>query len=54
MVMKTMMMANSEKATPLPALMRQMYADQGMGGFYRGTTANVARAGVRKGPKMAC
>ncbi|GMH65391.1 hypothetical protein TrLO_g12706 [Triparma laevis f. longispina] len=53
-VMKTMMMSNSGKQTPLPALMGQMYKDQGIGGFYRGITANIARACVLNGTKMAC
>ena len=53
-VMKTMMMSNSGKQTPLPALMGQMYKDQGIAGFYRGITANISRACVLNGTKMAC
>jgi len=31
-----------------------MYADQGIAGFYRGITANIMRACVLNGTKMAC
>ena len=53
-VMKTMMMANSKEKVPLPALMGKMLKEQGIGGFYRGIQANVARACVLNGTKMAC
>lgn len=53
-VMKTIMQANAKDTTPLPTLMKRMYADQGMGGFYRGLQANVLRACVLNGTKMAC
>ena len=53
-VMKTMGMANAEKSVPLNKLMGKMYAEQGLSGFYRGITANIARACVLNGTKMAC
>jgi len=51
-VMKTIQMAGEGKS--LPNLMKQMHAEQGMGGFYRGIEANIARAVVLNGTKMAC
>lgn len=53
-VMKTMMMADAKTKTPLPQLASRMYAEQGIGGFYRGIQANIARACVLNGTKMAC
>ena len=53
-VMKTMMMAQSDKATPLSTLGKQLYQQQGIAGFYRGIQANVTRACVLNGTKMAC
>ena len=52
-VMKTMMQANSKEAVPLFALARRLHADQGASGFYRGVQANMARACVLNGTKMA-
>eukprot|EP01034_Spumella_vulgaris_P035034 gene35034-43201_t len=52
-VLKTRMMATEGLKTP--ALMdsaRELYKAQGMGGFYRGLQANVARAMVLNGTKM--
>jgi len=34
--------------------MKQMYNEQGMAGFYRGIEANIMRAVVLNGTKMAC
>ena len=51
-VMKTMQMAGEFQS--LGSLMRQMYANQGMAGFYRGVEANILRAVVLNGTKMAC
>ena len=53
-VMKTMMMANSKEKIPIQKLAGQLMKDQGIGGFYRGIEANVARACVLNGTKMAC
>lgn len=53
-VMKTMMMADAKKKTPLPELMGDMYRQQGIMGFYRGLEANIMRACVLNGTKMAC
>jgi hypothetical protein len=52
-VMKTIMQANTGKAVPLPELVAKMYANQGIAGFYRGVQANVMRACVLNGSKMA-
>jgi hypothetical protein len=51
-VLKTMQMAGESKG--VPALMGQLYKNQGMAGFYRGIEANVMRAIVLNGTKMAC
>ena len=51
-VMKTMQMAGEKKS--LPQLMAQMKREQGMKGFYRGIEANIMRAIVLNGTKMAC
>ena len=51
-VMKTMQMAGQSKS--LGALMKQMHAEQGFSGFYRGIEANIMRAIVLNGTKMAC
>jgi len=53
-VMKTKMMANSKKTIPLSDMIKQMYLNQGISGFYRGIQANVSRACVLNGTKMAC
>jgi hypothetical protein len=53
-VCKTMMMADSKAKVSLPELMGRMMKEQGIGGFYRGITANMARATVLNGTKMAC
>jgi hypothetical protein len=54
-VMKTLAMTNTGKGhVPLSALMSKMYKEQGMKGFYRGMEANIMRASVLNGTKMAC
>ena len=54
-VMKTIGMTNQgNKSVPLSKLMQQMYSEQGISGFYRGLSANVSRACVLNGTKMAC
>eukprot|EP00595_Chromulina_sp_UTEXLB2642_P000913 CAMPEP_0196761742 /NCGR_PEP_ID=MMETSP1095-20130614/1048_1 /TAXON_ID=96789 ORGANISM="Chromulina nebulosa, Strain UTEXLB2642" /NCGR_SAMPLE_ID=MMETSP1095 /ASSEMBLY_ACC=CAM_ASM_000446 /LENGTH=290 /DNA_ID=CAMNT_0042111669 /DNA_START=31 /DNA_END=903 /DNA_ORIENTATION=- len=54
-VLKTRMMATEGKATPhLSAAASALYKAQGIGGFYRGLQANVMRAMVLNGTKMAC
>jgi hypothetical protein len=53
-VMKTMMQANSDKNAPgLVDVAKRLHADQGVSGFYRGIQANIARACVLNGTKMA-
>ena len=53
-VMKTMLMANTANPIPVSTLMGRMHAEQGLAGFYRGVQANVMRACVLNGTKMAC
>jgi len=54
-VMKTLMMTNTGKSpVPLSTLMGNMYKEQGIKGFYRGMEANIMRASVLNGTKMAC
>jgi hypothetical protein len=58
-VMKTMMMADSSssKSGPSQGLierMSKMHKDQGIAGFFRGVEANIMRACVLNGTKMAC
>jgi len=54
-VVKTRMMAAEGKAIPsMAATFRELYAAQGVAGFYRGLEANVMRAVVLNGTKMAC
>ena len=54
-VCKTMQMADADgKRGTLLQLMRRMLKEQGIGGFYRGISANMARATVLNGTKMAC
>ena len=54
-VLKTRMMANSEKENPsLLKTGKDLFAKQGISGFYRGIDSNIARAMVLNGTKMAC
>lgn len=53
-VMKTLAQTNKEKAAPLMVLVKDMYAKQGIAGFYRGVEANVLRACVLNATKMGC
>jgi hypothetical protein len=53
-VMKTLAQANQGKAVPLGTLMGDMYAKQGINGFYRGLQANIMRACVLNATKMGC
>jgi len=52
-VLKTKMMT-SKVQTSLPAEASALFANQGIGGFYRGISANITRAMVLNGTKMAC
>ena len=52
--MKTLAQTNKEKSVPLSSLVGQMYRDQGIAGFYRGVTVNVARACILNATKMGC
>jgi hypothetical protein len=52
-VLKTKMMTSSEKKVPsITEVAKELYAKQGIGGFYRGIDSNVARAMVLNGTKM--
>lgn len=53
-VLKTLSQANKEKALPMTTLVKNMYDDQGIAGFYRGVSANVMRACVLNATKMGC
>lgn len=54
-VLKTRMMASEGKEPPaIGKAASELYKQQGMGGFYRGLQANVMRAMVLNGTKMAC
>jgi len=54
-VLKTKMMASSGKEVPsMVATAKDLFANQGIGGFYRGIDSNIARAMVLNGTKMAC
>ena len=53
-VLKTLAQANKGASVPLMTLVGNMYADQGLGGFYRGVTANIMRACVLNATKMGC
>jgi len=52
-VLKTSLMANEGKAS-IMATGSELYKVRGLGGFYRGIQANVMRAMVLNGTKMAC
>jgi len=53
-VLKTLAQANKGKSVPLGTLVGNMYADQGIAGFYRGLEANIMRACVLNATKMGC
>lgn len=54
-VLKTRMMAAEGKIAPsIGGAAGELYKQQGVGGFYRGLEANVMRAMVLNGTKMAC
>jgi len=54
-VLKTRMMTSEGKEPPsLGKAANELYKAQGVGGFYRGLEANVMRACVLNGTKMAC
>lgn len=54
-VLKTSMMATEGAEAPsIVKSAKDLHASQGFGGFYRGLEANVARAMVLNGTKMAC
>ena len=53
-VMKTLSMTNTNSNVSLINSMKNMYAEQGISGFYRGISANIGRACVLNGTKMSC
>lgn len=54
-VLKTKMMASEGKgAVSITGTAKDLFANQGMAGFYRGIDSNIMRAMVLNGTKMAC
>jgi len=53
-VLKTKMMANTGKVPAISETAMKLYKAQGVGGLYRGIEANIMRAMVLNGTKMAC
>lgn len=53
-VLKTLAQANKGKSVGLGTLVRDMYSQQGIAGFYRGVQANILRACVLNATKMGC
>ena len=53
-VVKTRMMASESKNAPLGKIFSEIFQKAGLGGFYRGLQANIMRAMVLNGTKMAC
>jgi len=54
-VLKTKMMTASGREVPsIVKTAKELFANQGIGGFYRGIDSNIARAMVLNGTKMAC
>ena len=53
-VLKTKMMAAEGEGIGFATTVRQIMASQGVGGFYKGMDANIMRAMVNNGTKMAC
>ena len=52
-MLKTRLMSSKEKTT-MGKEASALFASQGIGGFYRGFSANVSRAMVLNGTKMSC
>lgn len=53
-VLKTKMMSNTGEVPPITSTASKLIKAQGIGGLYRGIEANVMRAMVLNGTKMAC
>lgn len=53
-VLKTRMMANEGADRGVGSFVKEVYASQGIGGFYRGIQANIMRASVLNATKMGC
>merc|ERR1712161_185541 len=54
-VLKTKMMTTTGKEVPsISKTAKDLFSNQGIGGFYRGIDSNIARAMVLNGTKMAC
>lgn len=52
-VLKTKMMTNASKEAPsITKTAKELFANQGVGGFYRGIDSNIMRAMVLNGTKM--
>lgn len=53
-VLKTKMMATEGSVPSISGTAKDLFKNQGIGGFYRGIDSNVLRAMVLNGTKMAC
>mmetsp|Transcript_23390 Transcript_23390/g.28736 ORF Transcript_23390/g.28736 Transcript_23390/m.28736 type:complete len:301 (+) Transcript_23390:51-953(+) len=53
-VLKTKMMTMEGKVPSITGTAKELFAMQGIGGFYRGIDSNILRAMVLNGTKMAC
>jgi len=53
-VLKTRLMTSESGSANMSFVAKELYAKQGMAGFYRGLQANVLRAMVLNGTKMGC
>lgn len=53
-VLKTRMMTSEGKVPTISGTAKDLFKNQGIGGFYRGIDSNVLRAMVLNGTKMAC
>ena len=47
-VLKTLSQANKGKSAPLTSLVGDMYANQGIAGFYRGVEVNIMVSSKRR------
>mmetsp|Transcript_12014 Transcript_12014/g.21436 ORF Transcript_12014/g.21436 Transcript_12014/m.21436 type:complete len:277 (-) Transcript_12014:202-1032(-) len=53
-VLKTLQMTSKAKVQPLTTVVSDVFKERGIAGFYRGLQANMLRACVLNGTKMAC
>ena len=53
-VIKTQMMTNTEKRLSMRSLIDKIYRKTGIRGFYNGLSANITRAFILNGTRLAC